>query len=80
MDFASRDGYRHAIEALARGSKRAELDVTRQALAHAGRARARSAKAGDESSAREADPGYYLVGNARREFEEAIGFREPFRD
>ena len=30
MDFASRDGYRHAIEALARGSGRTELDVTRQ--------------------------------------------------
>ncbi len=77
MDFASRDGYRHAIEALARGSKRAELDVTRQALAHAGRARAKSAKAGDDSSAREADPGHYLVGNGRRDFEEAIGFRAP---
>src|SRR6266404_7154827 len=35
MDFATRDAYRHAIEELARGSGRAELDVARQAIAHA---------------------------------------------
>ena len=32
MDFLSRDTYRHAIEDLARGSGRPELDVTREAL------------------------------------------------
>ena len=38
MDFATRDRYRHAIEDLARGSGRTELDVTRAALAWAQRA------------------------------------------
>ena len=46
MDFASRDGYRHAIEALARGSGRTELDVARQALAHAAGQRALSVRGG----------------------------------
>ena len=77
MDFTSRDGYRHAIEALARGSKRTELDVTRRALAHASRERAKSGRAGDASPGRESDPGYYLVGNGRRAFEADIGFRAP---
>src|SRR4030095_5147585 len=31
MDFATRDSYRHAIEELARGSGRSELDVAREA-------------------------------------------------
>jgi cyclic beta-1,2-glucan synthetase len=35
MDFATRDRYRHEIEDLARGAKRSELDVTRQAIARA---------------------------------------------
>ncbi len=74
MDFASRDGYRHAIEALARGSGRTELDVTRHALARGGRIRARPS---DRSGVREADPGYYLVGAGRRHFEREIGFHAP---
>ena len=49
MDFASRDSYRHAIEALARGSGRTELDVTREALAQTGRARARR-RSGDAAT------------------------------
>ena len=35
MDFATRDAYRHAIEELARGSGRSELDVAREAMAQA---------------------------------------------
>ena len=69
MDFASRDSYRHAIEALARGAKRTELDVAREVLAHAARA----------SDVRAADPGFYLVGGGRRGFEQAIGFRPKMR-
>jgi len=77
MDFASRDSYRHAIEALARGSRRTELDVTREALAHAGRFRASSADTSGLPDERRADPGFYLVGGGRREFERALGFRPP---
>ena len=77
MDFASRDGYRHAIEALARGSGRTELDVARHALAHAAGQRAPSFEAGAAEDARRADPGFYLVGAGRRDFERTLGFRPP---
>jgi len=33
MDFATRDAYRHAVEELARGSGRSELEVAREAMA-----------------------------------------------
>ncbi len=65
MDFASRDGYRHAIEELARGSNRTELDVTKRALERSGSA----------TDPRHSDPGFYLVGSGRREFERELGFR-----
>ncbi len=75
MDFPSRDSYRHAIEELARGSARSELDVTREALAQASRARARAPNADAQHDGRWADPGFYLVGNGRRDFEQVVGFR-----
>src|SRR5437879_419640 len=67
MDFVSRDSYRHAVEALARGSKRSELDITREALAQAARARARPPGEVGERDARWTDPGFYLVGDGRRD-------------
>ena len=78
MDFASRDGYRKAIEALARGSGRTELDIARASIAHADRARAQSAGPLAASDARRGEPGYYLAGGGRRDFETALGFRPPF--
>jgi len=77
MDFASRDGYRHAIEALARGSVHTELAVAEQALAHAAAAHATPAGAAAPVDARRADPGFYLVGGGRRDFERALGFQPP---
>jgi cyclic beta-1,2-glucan synthetase len=74
MDFASRDDYRHAIEALARGSKREELEVTNAALVHA-----RAARQEPGADPRRGDPGYYLVGNGRRAFERDIDFRPGLR-
>ena len=74
MDFVSRDGYRHAIEALSRGSGRTELDVTREVLTQTGRARARPTGP-PAAGARGSDPGYHLVGGGRREFERTVGFR-----
>ena len=61
MDFATRDSYRHAIEELARGSSRAELDVAREAIAQAARSEVRDG--------RRNDPGFYLVGAGRRALE-----------
>jgi cyclic beta-1,2-glucan synthetase len=75
MDFASRDSYRHAIEQLARGSGKSELDVAREALARAGRARDRPPGTEGARDGRWEDPGFYLIGNGRREFERAVGFR-----
>jgi cyclic beta-1,2-glucan synthetase len=72
MDFASRDTYRHAIEALARGSDRTELEVTRASLAQA--AFARPPNADGTPDRRRTDPGYYLVGGGRRDFERGLGF------
>lgn len=72
MDFASRDTYRHAIEALARGSGHTELEVARESLAQA--APARVPNADGEADHRRGDPGYYLVGGGRREFERGLGF------
>src|SRR3989475_5124738 len=67
MDFATRDGYRHAIEELARGSGRSELEIAQAAVLHAKRGL-------DE---RRQDPGFYLIGNGRLAFEQALGFRAP---
>ena len=49
MDFPTRDRYRHAIEELARGSARSELDVARRAIHAARRARDEPQDAGDVS-------------------------------
>ncbi len=65
MDFATRDHYRHGIEALARHSRHTEIDVARRALA----------RAGAGTTERERDPGYHLIGQGRRLLEQEIGFR-----
>jgi cyclic beta-1,2-glucan synthetase len=71
MDFVTRDAYRHAVEELARGSGRLELDVAREAVAHAGRA------AVDDRRRR--DPGFHLIGNGRLDFERVLGYRASVR-
>ncbi|MEK7364230.1 MAG: glycosyl transferase, partial [candidate division NC10 bacterium] len=71
MDFSTRDRYRHAIEELARGSGRPELEVAREAIAQTHRA--------DVDDGRKSDPGFYLIGDGRTALELAIGFRPPAR-
>ncbi len=77
MDFPTRDLYRRAIEELARGSGREELDVAHAALAIAAATRPATSSTGDE---RLADPGYYLLAGGRRRLEVAIGYQAPIRD
>ena len=77
MDFTSRDSYRHAIETLSRGSARPELEVAREALTYAARPPAQDA--GGEPDPRRADPGFYLLGGGRRDFERALHFRPTLR-
>ena len=75
MDFPTRDRYRHAIEELARGSGRTELDVARRAIAAATHPATASPGTGDGTVLREQEPGYYLIAHGRRGFERTIGFR-----
>ena len=70
MDFATRDAYRHAVEELARGSGRSELEVAREAMTQTHRA----SGAGDD---RRRDPGFYLIGNGRAAVELVLGYRAP---
>ncbi len=76
MDFATRDRYRHAIEALARGAS-----VTEAGVALAAVAMADAAPSADEVepglAARGRDPGYYLVSEGRPALERALHVRVP---
>jgi len=80
MDFATRDSYRHAIEDLARGSKRSEIEVAERAVNYARQA---AVDVGSNGSAlvddRRMDPGYYLISDGRRAFEREIGFQIDWR-
>ena len=71
MDFPTRNLYRNAIEEIARGSGRTELDIAQDAISLG-----ISAPAED----REHDPGHYLIGGGRRAFEKRVGFRAPISD
>ena len=75
MDFATRNLYRRAIERLARGSGRTELDVTRRAIECA-RIAARRSPDGKLSD-REREPGYYLIAGGARGLERELGFHPP---
>ena len=74
MDFPTRNLYRSAIEELARGAHRAELDVTRAAVEAAEQAAGAPACA---EADRCVDPGYHLLADGRGAFEAAIGFQPP---
>lgn len=71
QEFASGDRYRRAVEQLARGSERPELEVARRAIHAAEAARA-------EGAPRD-HVGYYLVGEGRRRFARELGYRAPLR-
>ncbi|HEY4263708.1 MAG TPA: glucoamylase family protein [Micropepsaceae bacterium] len=75
MDFATRNLYRLAIERLARGSGKTELEVARRAIARA-KKEALAAPEGKLSD-RERDPGYYLIARGVRRLERDIGFHPP---
>ena len=74
MDFPTRNLYRDAIERLARGANRSELDIASQTVLAA--KQTPSSRATVEQD-RHGDPGYYLLAGGRRAFETAIGFRSP---
>ncbi len=76
MDFQTRSLYRSAIEELARGSGRTEIDVARNVVLAIQDDYASCPQGADE---RRGDPGYYLLAGGRRDFEAAIGYRLPWR-
>lgn len=73
MDFSTRNLYRSAIEQLARGSLFSELDIAELALQSASQ---KALDASDDTEAKRlADPGYYLIDQGRRSFEQSIKFK-----
>ncbi|MDP2787471.1 MAG: glucoamylase family protein [Pseudomonadota bacterium] len=72
MDFASRDRYRHEVEAIAKACGLTEALVAGSAIELA---RASAARPGTQE--RIAHVGYYLIDRGRRELEHATGARLP---
>ncbi|MGZ8513671.1 MAG: GH36-type glycosyl hydrolase domain-containing protein [Candidatus Limnocylindrales bacterium] len=83
MDFATRDRYRHAIEEIARGSGRTELEVARAALAMANPSPASGVGMTEASAGTpqpvppRGDPGYFLISDGRPTLERALNVRLP---
>ncbi|HEY5810358.1 MAG TPA: glucoamylase family protein, partial [Povalibacter sp.] len=71
-DFATRNLYRKAIEDLARHSAFSELQITERAI----EATTNSAAS---AQSRSSDPGHYLIGAARPEFEATLCYRPRLR-
>jgi cyclic beta-1,2-glucan synthetase len=75
MDFATRDRYRHAVEALARHSRLTEAEAAKKAV--------RLAEAGAAARGREdrtAHIGYYLISAGRSALQAGTGARWPARE
>lgn len=77
MDFPTRDRYRGAIEQLARGSPRSELEVAEQVVL-AARAEG-AARIDARERERVEDPGYHLIAEGRAALERAVDFRPALR-
>ncbi|WP_323123487.1 GH36-type glycosyl hydrolase domain-containing protein [Burkholderia alba] len=77
MDFPTRNLYRDAVEALARGAPVSELEVARRVVAEAAAQGANPAPADGAPPRRESDPGYALLAGGRAALEAAIGYRPP---
>ena len=72
MDFESRDNYRQTIAQLAKRAKTSEQEVARRAIELA---RPIHASPNVRVRERQSHVGYYLVGDGRKELEQAIGYR-----
>ncbi|MCD7915321.1 MAG: hypothetical protein LUG96_08760 [Tannerellaceae bacterium] len=70
MDFALRNHYRHAIERLARKSKRTEVEVAQQAISLS------QTIYNQQGTTRKAHVGYYLVAEGQKELKAAIGLKK----
>ena len=73
MDFLTRDRYRHAIEELAKGSQRSELEIATALLGKTQSADEHKPSGSGEDRWR--DPGYFLISTGRIAFERELGYR-----
>lgn len=89
-DFATRDACRHAVEELARRTRRDEVEVAREAR-HLAEEEQRNRDDGAVEGGGQAirDPyrehrtahlGYYLIGKGRRKLERRVGYRAPLEE
>ena len=74
MDFATRDRYRHVVEALARRSTMSEAQIAQQSVSLARRG---MAEHGEDAVA--AHVGYYLIGDGLPQLQGDIAFRARLR-
>ncbi len=74
MDFATRDGYRHAVESLARHGQLPEAEVAQHAIERAAESARQKGRAD-----RTAHVGYYLVDKGLPVLERATQVRWPWR-
>ena len=72
MDFITRNSYRSAVEELAKGSKKNELEIARLVI--------QKTLSSPSLSERLQDPGYYLFAEGRRSFEKEIHFKVLFKN
>lgn len=77
MDFATRDRYRHAVEAIAKQSPVSEGAVAGEAVAMA---RSASAVMGTDAAEASAHVGFYLIGKGRAQLERAAAYRPSASD
>ena len=75
MDFATRDRYRHSVEELAKGARRAETDVARRTVELA-----RQAVSAAPENDRGHHVGYYLISRGRFVLENALGYPPTTRE
>ncbi|MDH5668858.1 MAG: protein ndvB, partial [Nitrospira sp.] len=80
MDFVTRDMYRHAIEDLSRGTGLSEIDVTTRVVTRARQAGGEPDMREQPERERHMDPGYYLISQGRRAFEQELGYRVPWKE
>ncbi len=69
MDFGTRNSYRTAIEIIARGTDKTEIEVSEAGLA----------LAATGISAHSREPGYWFIGAGRASLETKLGFRPSLR-
>jgi cyclic beta-1,2-glucan synthetase len=72
MDFATRDRYRHVIEAISKYGRLSEFEVADSAVRLAG-----ASAAQDDTTPRQAHVGYYLIGEGLPLLEQSAGFHCP---